>query len=435
MGVAGGGVVRSELAEAPEGETGRQRRLGGVHAQVAFRSGGGELDRGNFQITKERSGLGAVAHEDELDLGEDEAVAAAVLAHDMVEGTKTAEILDALDVALDTHASVEAIEAADQADDAGGGLATEHGRGSGRLSGGVGNEDGLVDVGRLGRNGEVQGSGGGGSEGRIKLGEVERGINAMKRSFSLGVAGGDAWLRKERCRDGGVEESGGTGEGEDGGGIEAVPRADVADVPPEVLGVGVAEREGDGSDQRGGRVGHGEEVEKGGGGSRVRSGSEAQRRVSTRAIVAAGEHVVGLLGRHVERRHGTVGWVAILVKRRGVEATAGGTTGVHGNDIVSGKVGGRAEERAGQLLGLAGEGQVGRGALEHEGGEALGAGVASNMTLAATEGSGSGRGAHAVVLRGDVNLLVLRSDLGEQERAMLSDGRRSTRRGGEASAD
>lgn len=89
------------------------------------------------------------------------------------------------------------------------------------------------------------------------------------------------------------------------------------------------------------------------------------------------------------------------------------------------------------MLRLASEGQVGRRALEHEAGEALGVGVTPGMALAlaVTESLGSGRSAHAVMSGSNVDLLVLRADLGEQERSMLADGRRSSRRSGEASAD
>lgn len=99
----------------------------------------------------------------------------------------------------------------------------------------------------------------------------------MKRSFSLGVAGGDGGLRKHWCWERSGQESRGTREREDGGSIEAIPRANVANIPPEVLGVGVPEREGDGSNERSGRVGCREEVEESSGGSRFRSGREAQR--------------------------------------------------------------------------------------------------------------------------------------------------------------
>lgn len=65
--------------------------------------------------------------------------------------------------------------------------------------------------------------------------------------------------------------------------------------------------------------------------------------MSARAIVAAaGEHVLGLLGSDVERRHATVGGVTKLVESGGIKVAAGSTTRVHGGEID--EVGGRAEK-------------------------------------------------------------------------------------------
>lgn len=145
----------------------------------------------------------------------------------------------------------------------------------------------------------------------------------MEGRLGLGVARAESGLGQHGSRDGSGEEGGSTREGEDGGGIEAGPGADVADVPPEVLGVGVTEGEGDGPDQRGCGVGSREEVEEGGGGSWLRGGGEAQGGVSSGSEVAAREDVeVGLLRRERVRGHGTVGGVAELVKSGGIEGAA-----------------------------------------------------------------------------------------------------------------
>ena len=55
-------------------------------------------------------GLGAVAHDDQLDFGHDETVAAAVLAHVAVQVCEAAEVFDFSVVAFDAHACVPAIK-------------------------------------------------------------------------------------------------------------------------------------------------------------------------------------------------------------------------------------------------------------------------------------------------------------------------------------
>lgn len=87
-----------------------------------------------------RGALGTVADKDELDLGQDEAVAATVLAHNVVEVRQASEVLDTLDVTLDSHAGVEAVIALDKANHAGRGLAAKDGGGRGCLAANVGNE-------------------------------------------------------------------------------------------------------------------------------------------------------------------------------------------------------------------------------------------------------------------------------------------------------
>lgn len=86
------------------------------------------------------------------------------------EATK---VVDALDVALGAHARVETVEAADEADDAAGGLAAEDGSGGGGFADGVCDEDEVVDAGCcFGRDGELQGAVGGHGQGGVELGEV-----------------------------------------------------------------------------------------------------------------------------------------------------------------------------------------------------------------------------------------------------------------------
>lgn len=57
------------------------------------------------------------------------------------------------------------------------------------------------------------------------------------------------------------------------------------------------------------------------------------------------------------------------------------------------------------------------------------------MALAVAESLGSGRSAHAVIPGSGIDLLVLRSDLGQQERAVLADGSCCPGRSGETAAE
>lgn len=114
-------LIGSQHAQAPESEAGSHGSALSSHV-VADRNGvgsGGKLAAGDLHEAKVGSTLSAVADNDQLDLSENETVAAAVLAHDVVQVGEAAEVLDLLDVALDTHASVEAVKGLDKADDAG----------------------------------------------------------------------------------------------------------------------------------------------------------------------------------------------------------------------------------------------------------------------------------------------------------------------------
>jgi hypothetical protein len=114
------------------------------------------LDRGNLEITKERSVGSTVPDENKLNLSEDEAIAAPMLTHSVVDGCKATKVLNTLDVALNSHTSVEAIKTADYTNYTGGGLAAKHGSCSGRLTGSIGNEDEIVHAGSLGRHREME---------------------------------------------------------------------------------------------------------------------------------------------------------------------------------------------------------------------------------------------------------------------------------------
>lgn len=74
----------------------------------------------------------------------------------------------------------------------------------------------------------------------------------MELGLGVRVTGGEGGgVDEGRGGDRGGEERGGAREGEYGGGGEGGPGGDVADVPPEVLDLGVTEGEGDGADEAG----------------------------------------------------------------------------------------------------------------------------------------------------------------------------------------
>lgn len=427
-------MVAGHLAEAPEREAGGQLGL----LLLAAAAGGGELDAGDLELAEERGGLGAVADEDELDLGEDEAVAAAVLAHGVVDGGEAAEVLDALDVALGAHSGVEAVKGADEADDAGGGLAAEHGGGGGGLAGDVGGEEEVVDgAGALGGggDGELEGALGAEGESRVELGEVVGGVDAVESGLGLWVAAGHGRLGEDRSRNGGVEQRGAR-ESEDRSQVEGGPGADVANVPPEVLDVGVTVGEGDGSDQGGGRVGTGEEGHESGGGGWLRGnvdgGGHGQRGGRTGRVSSRWESEVGLL----HDRHSTVGWVGVLVSGDGLDAAASAGVSL-GRIMRVGKVGGRAEQLVAEAILTR---RSWKAEVRHDHGvEGLRVGVATSMAEGLGPASNRGRwgGRHHASSDGReaIKILILRSDLGKQEGTMVPDRRASSWRSGQAGAD
>lgn len=102
-------------------------------------------------------------------------------------------------------------------------------------------------------------------KGRVKLGEVVAGVNGSQRGLRLRVAlrghGGGKVAGWHRAG----EEAGSRAllKRHQGGGVERGPRADLAHIPPEVLGVRIPQGEGDVAYKAGRRVGGGEVVEHG----------------------------------------------------------------------------------------------------------------------------------------------------------------------------
>lgn len=201
-------------------------------------------------------GLGAHAHTDELDLGEQVAVAAFLLAHHPLQLCEAAEVFDLLDGVLVAHARVPCLVGFDEADAAaaGGGdvgfgdagraeevgtvAGGEHGAHVGARAGEGGFEGGVGLCGVVGRDGVVEG-------------EDVRGAG------SVSLRGGG---RESGGVDGDAEEVGEARDTKDGVEVEVRPFADLANVPPAVLGgviAGFARAGRDGVDRwvGGGEVG------------------------------------------------------------------------------------------------------------------------------------------------------------------------------------
>lgn len=141
----GGGLIAREHAQAPEGKASREWHVPAFVLMVIGSGGGGvELNARDLEVPEVWGPLAAVAHDDELDLRQDEAVAGAVLAHGVVQVREPPQVLHALHVALDAHPRVEAVEALDEPHDAGRRLAAEDGGRRGGLARHVGHEDVVV---------------------------------------------------------------------------------------------------------------------------------------------------------------------------------------------------------------------------------------------------------------------------------------------------
>ena len=72
----------------------------------------------HFEVAEVRRTLGAIADDDHFDLGHNEAVAAAMLAHAFVQVREAPQVFDFFVVAFDAHAGVPAVEGLDEPDDA-----------------------------------------------------------------------------------------------------------------------------------------------------------------------------------------------------------------------------------------------------------------------------------------------------------------------------
>jgi len=77
-----------------------------------------KLDGLDLQVAEVRHRLAAVTHDDQLDLRDDEAVPAPVLAHVAVQVRESPQVLYLAVVAFDAHAGVPAVEGLHEPNDA-----------------------------------------------------------------------------------------------------------------------------------------------------------------------------------------------------------------------------------------------------------------------------------------------------------------------------
>jgi hypothetical protein len=69
-----------------------------------------QLNRLDLKVSEMRRIFRTVAHDDELDLGHDEAIATSVTSHQAVQMRQATQIFNLAVVALDPHAGVPSIE-------------------------------------------------------------------------------------------------------------------------------------------------------------------------------------------------------------------------------------------------------------------------------------------------------------------------------------
>jgi hypothetical protein len=261
-------VLFGEHVEVPQGEGGSELHIAaGRHTGCGQRDGRRELEvaeDGHAGCRVEGGGVrsrrvAACADAQELDLGHDEAVAAAVLAHDALQVSEALEVEDLLGCGLAAHASVPVVVALDETDDAAASVTKESLLEVGRVAG---DELGLV----AGTSGRLDGAhlhvavALGDLEGSVDLVGVVVGADVVKSVLVLWLHVLTNRLRKVGLGDRDLKE------GEDGrnllngSDVEVFPAAKVADVPPEVV-VDTTGSGSDATDQSGGRVGAAEVLE------------------------------------------------------------------------------------------------------------------------------------------------------------------------------
>lgn len=255
-------VLLSEHVEVPQREGGSELDIArGGHAGGGQRDGSGQLEvaeDGHASGGVEGGGVwgrrvAACANAEKLDLGHDEAVAAAVLAHDALEVSETLKVEDLLRGRLAAHASVPVVVGLDKTDNATTSVTKE---GLLEVRGVAGNELGLVAGVGLGLDGahlhvavtlcDLEGS--------VDLVGVVVGADVVKSRLVLGLHILADGLGKVGLGNGNLKERKNRGDLLDGSNVELLPAAEVADIPPEVV-VDATGSGCDAADQSRGRVG------------------------------------------------------------------------------------------------------------------------------------------------------------------------------------
>ena len=192
-------LIGTEHVEVPEREAGRQ-------AVALLQSDGvGEVQEAEIG----RPFLSAHAHADEFDLGDDEAVAAVVLAHHALQVGEVGEILDVRLALSVTHARVPDLVGFDEADEAAATVGAADGLGGVVC---VGGEEVRAVFGRvLGSHGDVAGVALTGFDGGVDLGRVEAGDDVLEGALVGWFEGcvADGWAGERGGFDGDGEEAGG----------------------------------------------------------------------------------------------------------------------------------------------------------------------------------------------------------------------------------
>lgn len=278
-------VLLGEHVQVPECQTGSHlgNHLTGllIDAKAVSRDADGSAELEVAEERHTRAGVGAdggsvhglargggvttAADANHLDLGHDEAVAAAVLAHDAVQVRKAGEVVDLLVGCLGAHASVPLVIRLDNADDTttlvtvdgllvvGGVVGHEVDRslvGGEALAGAerhvgvaLGNAESGADLGAI-----------------VVTDDVVKGRLAFRHHVALGRGGQGHGIDRD------LEERHQTRDGADGLHVEVIPAAEVTDVPP-VVGAGqAATTSGYALDEGRGGVGAGQVIQEGGSG-------------------------------------------------------------------------------------------------------------------------------------------------------------------------
>ena len=197
--------------------------------------------------------------QEKLNLGHDEAIAAAVLAHHTVQVGQALEVQDLLRGRLAAHTRVPLVVALDEANNATTAIAKEGLLVVGRI---VGDELGLRASSSHGLDSAHDHVGASlrDLEGGVDLVGIVVGADVLESRLVLWLQVLAAGLREIGGRDRDLKQGQHRGDGLDGGDVEVLPASQIADIPPEVV-VDASRCAGDTANQRWGRIGRGEILE------------------------------------------------------------------------------------------------------------------------------------------------------------------------------